>query len=98
MSSTKPPGKQEGKDAGGDSQLIVEEKIVKVNGETTVRKYAKGRFLGKVTAVVDVLGWVCPVLRVPKLGDEEDLGRQDCAQGLADQEPGQAEGTSISEG
>lgn len=33
-----------------DSQLIVEEKIVKVNGETTVRKYAKGRFLGKVSS------------------------------------------------
>jgi len=25
----------------------VEEKIVKVGGETTVKKYSKGRFLGK---------------------------------------------------
>ena len=31
-----------------EGQLVVEEKIVKVNGEMTIRKYAKGRFLGKV--------------------------------------------------
>lgn len=31
-----------------DGQLIIEEKIVKVNGEVTIRKYAKNRFLGKV--------------------------------------------------
>ncbi len=34
----------------GDGQLTVEEKIVKVNGEMTTRKYAKGRFLGKVSS------------------------------------------------
>ena len=37
-----------GNDFTVDPQLIVEERIVKVNGEITVRKYAKGRFLGKV--------------------------------------------------
>jgi polo-like kinase 1 len=31
----------------GDSQIIVEERIVKANGESSVRKYKKGRFLGK---------------------------------------------------
>jgi len=36
------------KDAAEDTQLIVEEKVVKVGGETTIRKYTKGRFLGKV--------------------------------------------------
>ena len=41
MSNGKP------KDLAEDTQLIVEEKIVKVGGETTVRKYSKGRFLGK---------------------------------------------------
>ena len=51
--SGKPQAKKEGKDFVGDSQLIVEEKIVKVNGETTVRKYAKGRFLGKVSEFKD---------------------------------------------
>jgi len=35
------------KDTPEDQQLIVEEKIVKVGGETTVKKYSKGRFLGK---------------------------------------------------
>ncbi len=29
-------------------QLIVEEKITKAGGETAIRKYIKGRFLGKV--------------------------------------------------
>jgi len=38
---------KKGKEADG-SQLIVEEKIVKVNGEMTIRKYAKNKFLGKV--------------------------------------------------
>jgi len=31
-----------------DPQLIVEEKIVKENGEILVKKYLKGRYLGKV--------------------------------------------------
>jgi polo-like kinase 1 len=30
-----------------DANTIVEEKIVKFNGETVVKKYLKGRFLGK---------------------------------------------------
>lgn len=30
-----------------EGQIIVEERIVKANGETSVRKYIKGRFLGK---------------------------------------------------
>eukprot|EP00831_Metopus_contortus_P077954 TRINITY_DN7442_c0_g2_i3.p1 TRINITY_DN7442_c0_g2~~TRINITY_DN7442_c0_g2_i3.p1 ORF type:complete len:396 (-),score=49.89 TRINITY_DN7442_c0_g2_i3:696-1883(-) len=47
MESGKHSSKKGGADFLGDQQLIVEEKIVKVNGETTIRKYAKGRFLGK---------------------------------------------------
>jgi len=35
-----------------EGALIVEEKIVKVNGEMTIRKYAKGRFLGKVNLIM----------------------------------------------
>jgi len=31
----------------GEGQTIVEERIVKANGESSVRKYIKGRFLGK---------------------------------------------------
>ena len=31
-----------------DIQLIVEEKIVKPDGEVIIKKYSKGRFLGKV--------------------------------------------------
>ena len=37
-----------GNDFTVDPQLIVEEKLIKVNGEATIKKYAKGRFLGKV--------------------------------------------------
>ena len=40
--------KKSANELSSDQQLIVEEKIVKVGGETTVRKYSKGRFLGKV--------------------------------------------------
>ena len=43
---------KKGKDLIEDTQLIVEEKIVKVGGETTVRKYSKGRFLGKVRVYI----------------------------------------------
>jgi len=32
---------------GGDNVAIIEERISKVNGETAVRKYAKGKLLGK---------------------------------------------------
>jgi len=35
-------------DFTNDTQLIVEERIVKVNGEISIRKYAKGKFIGKV--------------------------------------------------
>ena len=38
-------------DFTNDAQLYVEERIVKVNGEITVRKYAKGKFIGKVIAL-----------------------------------------------
>lgn len=31
-----------------DTQYIIEERILKPNGEVMTRKYAKGRFLGKV--------------------------------------------------
>jgi len=36
------------KELMAELQIIVDEKITKVNGETTIRKYSKGRFLGKV--------------------------------------------------
>jgi len=48
MTSSRQSARKPGTELASDPQLIVEEKIVKVNGETTVRKYAKGRFLGKV--------------------------------------------------
>ena len=31
------------------ANAIIEEKIVKVSGETLVKKYLKGKFLGKVS-------------------------------------------------
>jgi hypothetical protein len=63
MANTKPTSsRKEGNEFGSDSQMIVEEKIVKVNGETTIRKYAKGRFLGKVAFYNLKLGRICPVL------------------------------------
>ena len=43
-------------DLDEDGQLIVEEKIVKINGEMTIRKYVKSRFLGKVPCHKN-LGW-----------------------------------------
>ena len=52
MTSSRHSAKKSGNELAADSQLIVEEKIVKVNGETTVRKYTKGRFLGKVSPPV----------------------------------------------
>ncbi len=48
MPSSRQSSRKSGNDFVSDSQFIVEERIVKVNGEITVRKYAKGRFLGKV--------------------------------------------------
>ena len=48
MTSSRHSSRKAGNELTAEPQLIVEEKIVKVNGETTVRKYAKGRFLGKV--------------------------------------------------
>eukprot|EP00829_Urostomides_striatus_P002005 TRINITY_DN1216_c0_g2_i1.p1 TRINITY_DN1216_c0_g2~~TRINITY_DN1216_c0_g2_i1.p1 ORF type:complete len:428 (+),score=86.82 TRINITY_DN1216_c0_g2_i1:64-1347(+) len=47
MANSRQSSRKDGNDLAGDTQLMVEEKIVKVNGETTIRKYAKGRFLGK---------------------------------------------------
>jgi hypothetical protein len=35
-----------------ENHQIVEEKIVKTNGEHIVKKYAKGRFLGKVSTLL----------------------------------------------
>ena len=48
MANSRQSSRKGANDLATDAQLIVEEKIVKVNGETTIRKYAKGRFLGKV--------------------------------------------------
>ncbi len=56
MASTRQSAKKGGNEGGGDGQLVVEEKIVKVNGEMTIRKYAKGRFLGKVETGNDTDG------------------------------------------
>ena len=47
--SSRPP------DSFSDPQLIVEERIVKVNGEISVRKYTKGKFIGKV---LNYAGWL----------------------------------------
>jgi hypothetical protein len=51
---------------------LVEEKIVnKETGETSYRKYLKGRFLGKVITLLAelVVGWLCPGLRIHQPGD-----------------------------
>ena len=48
MANTGHSTKKPATELASDQQLIVEEKIVKVGGETTVRKYVKGRYLGKV--------------------------------------------------
>lgn len=48
MTSSKPSARRAGNELGADQQLIVEEKVTKVNGEIAIKKYAKGRFLGKV--------------------------------------------------
>ena len=37
-----------GNDLTLDRLLIVEEKLIKVNGEASIKKYTKGKFLGKV--------------------------------------------------
>jgi len=55
MPSSRHSDKKKLNDFTVDPQLIVEEKVVKVNGEVNVKKYAKGRFLGKVL----LLGWIC---------------------------------------
>ena len=39
--------KEKDKDKPADNQSIVEEKITKANGEIQIRKYIKGRLLGK---------------------------------------------------
>ena len=31
----------------GDQQVIIEERISKVNGDVAIKKYSKGKFLGK---------------------------------------------------
>ena len=56
MTSSRHSSRKGGNDIAAEGQLIVEEKIVKVNGEMTIRKYAKGRFLGKVSTDRNRLG------------------------------------------
>ena len=51
--------KRSGGDVNPDFQSIVEEKILKINGETIIHKYIKGRFLGKVFIRIIGVGWVC---------------------------------------
>lgn len=45
MIHKKESGSAESKDSGG--QVIIEEKFTKVNGETDVKRYRRGEFLGK---------------------------------------------------
>ena len=46
--SAKPSSSHGGKDMGADNaQIIVEEKVVKFNGDICIKKYLRGRFLGK---------------------------------------------------
>lgn len=45
--NTDKDSKQAGTEAGLDIQTIIEEKIVKVTGDVQIRKYIKGRLLGK---------------------------------------------------
>ena len=33
--------------ATNDEQVLVEEKVVKFNGDVTIKKYIRGKFLGK---------------------------------------------------
>ncbi len=40
--------RKKGEELLGEGQQFVEERIIKANGEPTIRKYVKGRFLGKV--------------------------------------------------
>jgi len=35
-----------------EGPLIIEERIMKVNGEISIRKYAKNRLLGKVNLII----------------------------------------------
>ena len=62
MTSSQHSARKAGNELASDPQLMVEEKIVKVSGETTVRKYAKGRFLGKVIKLTIDIGRVCTLL------------------------------------
>ncbi len=45
MTSSKPVSR--GGNVGLEGQLIVEEKVTKASGEAMIRKYMRGRFLGK---------------------------------------------------
>lgn len=40
--------KKNDKDLASEQQLIIEERVVKSDGDVSIKKYAKGRFLGKV--------------------------------------------------
>jgi len=46
-------GERNGSTPTSDLQLIIEEKIVKSNGEIIIQKYSKGRCLGKVKSQTD---------------------------------------------
>jgi len=59
-----------------EQQILIEEKKTKADGEVTIKKYIKGRFLGKVRPRFlfkfihsklksnDFLGRICKMLRV----------------------------------
>ncbi len=48
MMSSRQSARRSTNGLAADQQLMVEEKITKSNGEVAIKKYVKGRFLGKV--------------------------------------------------
>jgi hypothetical protein len=62
MATARQASKKPNNEIAADQQPIVEEKVTKSNGDSTVRQYAKGRFLGKVLSLSISIGRVCEVL------------------------------------
>ena len=62
MATARQTSKKPGNEIIADQQPIVEEKVVQSNGESTIRQYAKGRFLGKVWSLLIKAGRVREML------------------------------------
>lgn len=45
--SARPQGQMSRRDDNAENQVIVEEKVVKFNGDICIKKYIRGKFLGK---------------------------------------------------